>query len=196
MNTNDRLFKEPTGLIPRKSKFSNITGTSPKDFGIDTTRLERLKSDLATLETVKLPDAEKYLALHEGYLAENIQRLAANFGFFDPRNVDIERERVAKGKAEVKKLKEVEIPNKKAEIVDEQKLINMQLDKAIEALRESAKTDPSALAALKELEAQRAAISGSKTKLIVFAVVGVVLLIIGTIIFIKIRKKSKAAATA
>jgi hypothetical protein len=194
MNTNDRLFKEPTGLIPRKSKFSNITGTSPKDFGIDTTRLERLKSELSVLETVKLPDAERRLALHEGYLSENIQK--ANAGLMDPRNVDIERAKVASIKQEISNLKNIEIANKKIEVDNEQRSINALFEKQIEALKEKAKTDPNALAALKELEAQQAAFSGSKTKLIVFAVVGVVLLIIGTIIFIKIRKKSKAAATA
>lgn len=194
MNSNDRLFKEPTGLNTRKSKFSNITGTSPKDFGIDTTRLERLKSDLATLETVKLPDAETRLALHEGYLAENIRLASA--GQMDPRNVDTERRYVADIKQEISNLKNIEIANKKIEVDNEQRAVNTLFEKQIEALKEKAKTDPNALAALKELEAQQAAISGSKTKLIVFAVVGVVLLIIGTIVFIKIRKKSKASATA
>jgi vacuolar-type H+-ATPase subunit E/Vma4 len=114
----------------------------------------------------------------------------------DPRNVDTERNYVTTITAEVEKIQNVLIPNKKREVDNEQRDINALFEKQIEALREKAKTDPTALAALKELEAQQAAISGSKTKLIVFAVVGVVLLIIGTIIFIKIRKKSKASATA
>lgn len=194
MNSNDRLFKEPTGLNTRKSKFSNITGTSPKDFGIDTTRLERLQSELNKLETVTLSELERKLALHETYLAENIRLVG--IGQMDARNVDTERRYIAEIKAEISNLKNIDIANKKIEVDNEQRAVNTLFEKQIEALKEKAKTDPNALAALKELEAQQAAISGSKTKLIVFAVVGVVLLIIGTIVFIKIRKKSKASATA
>ena len=193
MNTNDNIFKA-NPIVKRESKFSNITGTSPAEFGIDTSRLERLKAELTTLETITLPDAERKLALHEGFLAENIR--LANAGQMDPRNVDTERRYVTEFTAEVSNIKNVLIPNKKREVDNEQRVVNTLFEKQIEALREKAKTDPTALAALKELEAQQAAISGSKTKIIVIAVIGVVLLIIGTIIFIKIRKKSKASPTA
>lgn len=191
MNQNDKYFKSYFN-VPKKLVYSNITGTTPADFGIDTTRLERLKAELTALETEKLPYWESYLAQHEIYLAENIER--ARLGFFDPQNVVIERDRVANAKDQIKKLKEVEIPNKKAEIKDEQNLINSQLDKAIAALREKAKTDPAALAALKELEAQQAAISGSKTKWIIFGAAGLVVLVIVGIIIVRKIRKSKAGA--
>ena len=186
MNTNDNIFKA-NPIVKRVSQFSNITGTSPADLGIDTSRLERLKAELTTLETITLPDAERKLALHEGFLAENIR--LANAGQMDPRNVDTERRYVTEFKAEVSNIKNVLIPNKKREVDNEQRVVNTLFEKQIEALREKAKTDPTALAAL-------AAISGSKTKIIVIAVIGVVLLIIGTIIFIMIRKKSKGSPTA
>ena len=189
MNTNDKIFKA-NPIAQKASKFSNITGTTPADFGIDTSRLERLKAELKTLETVTLIDAERRLALHEGYLADNIR--LANAGQMDPRNVDAERVYIKNIQDEISNIKNVLIAEKRIEVDREQRAVNALFEKQIDALKERAKTDPNALAALKELEAQRASFSGSKTKIIVITIVGIVLLVVGTIIFIKIRKKSKA----
>ena len=178
--------------MPRKLTYSNITGTSPADFGIDTTRLERLKAELKDLETVQLVNWRTYLADHERYLAENKAKVLA--GQMDPANVSVEEGKVATAKAKISDLVNNQIPAKKVEIANEQRSVDSQFEKQIAALREKAKTDPDALAALKELEAQQAAISGSKTKWIIFGIAGLVVLIVGGFLLYRKLKKAKAVA--
>lgn len=191
MTQNDKYFKSYFN-VPRKLTYSYITGTSPADFGIDTTRLERLKAELDKLQTETLPNEEKYLEIHEGYYAENFEQM--RWGRMDPKNVEIERVRVVDSKARIKDLKENQIPAKKAEIREEEQKIDAQLQRQIELLREKAKTDPAALAALKELEAQQAAISGKKTRIIVFSIAGLIILIIAGFLLYRKLKKAKAVA--
>lgn len=191
MNQNDKYFKSYFN-VPKKLVYSNITGTTPADFGIDTTRLERLKAELKDLETVQLPYWRTYLADHERFLAENKAKVAA--GQMDPANVSIEEGKVSTAKAKIADLVNNQIPAKKLEITAEQRSIDSQFEKQIAALREKAKTDPAALAALKELEAQQAAISGSKTKWIIFGAAGLVVLVIVGIIIVRKIRKSKAGA--
>lgn len=191
MTQNDKYFKSYFNM-PRKLTYSYITGTSPADFGIDTKRLERLKADLDKLQTETLPNEEQYLKIHEGYYAENFELMRQ--GRMDPKNVEIERVRVVDSKARIKDLKENQIPTKKAEIREEEQKIDAQLQRQIELLREKAKTDPAALAALKELEAQQAAISGKKTRIIVFSIAGLIILIIAGFLLYRKLKKAKTVA--
>lgn len=191
MTQNDKYFKSYFNM-PRKLTYSYITGTSPADFGIDTTRLERLKAELKDLETVQLVNWRTYLADHERYLAENKAKVLA--GQMDPANVSIEEKRVSDAKAKISDLLNNQIPAKKVEITNEQRSVDSQFEKQIAALREKAKTDPAALAALKELEAQQAAISGSKTKWIIFGIAGLVILIVGGFLLYRKLKKAKAVA--
>lgn len=191
MTQNDKYFKSYFNM-PRKLTYSYITGTSPADLGIDTTILESLKAELKDLKEVQLPYWIKYLAEHERYYAQNLD--LARLGHMDPKNVEIERVRVQNAKDTIKNIENIQIPAKKEQIIEEQKVIDARIQKQIEVMREKAKTDPTALAALKELEAQQAAISGKKTRIIALSIAGLIILVIAGFLLYRKLKKAKAVA--
>jgi hypothetical protein len=179
------LYKNPKIVVP---VYSNVTGIDT----VDTTLLDGLKAQLLTANGL-LGDKKQELTLHQQYYDENLAAYKAGTG--SAVNVDSESNKIKTIKDQIKDM-EGNIGDLTTKINAEQKNVNSAIDHQIALLSERAKTDPNALAQLKELEAQKQAFSlqskSASNKTIIIITLSAIALV-ATIIFIvyKVKKGKK-----